>query len=152
MKSILLILLLHTSNYNSDINVVRELYLSAYINEDSCNNLGEKLNSIENNKEILIKGYQGCFYFIKCKFINNPIEKLIYFRKGKKLLETAIKEDPKSVELKFLRYSIQKNLPRFLSYHDNLEKDLNFVNENITSISNKEEQKFIMQSLKSITK
>ena len=152
MKSILFILLLHTSNYNSDINVVRELYLSAYINEDSCNNLGEKLNSIENNKEILLKGYQGCFYFIKCKFINNPIEKLIYFRKGKKLLETAIKEDPKSVELKFLRYSIQKNLPRFLSYHDNLEKDLNFVNENITSISNKEEQKFIMQSLKSITK
>ena len=152
MKSILLILLFHTSNYNSDINVVRELYLSAYINEDSCNNLGEKLNSIENNKEILIKGYQGCFYFIKCKFINNPIEKLIYFRKGKKLLETAIKEDPKSVELKFLRYSIQKNLPRFLSYHDNLEKDLNFVNENITSISNKEEQKFILQSLKSITK
>ena len=140
MKSLLLIILLNLSSYNSDINTIRKLYLSAHTNEYNCNNLGEKLTSIEDNPSILIKGYEGCFYFIKCKFINNPIEKLIYFRKGKKLLETAIKEDPKSVELKFLRYSIQKNLPRFLSYHDNLERDLNFVNANITSINNQEEQ------------
>ena len=152
MKSLLLIILLNLSSYNSDINTIRKLYLSAPTNEYNCNNLGEKLTSIEDNPSILIKGYEGCFYFIKCKFINNPIEKLIYFRKGKKLLETAIKEDPKSVELKFLRYSIQKNLPRFLSYHDNLERDLNFVNANITSINNQEEQKFIINSLKSITK
>ncbi|MBU46919.1 MAG: hypothetical protein CMD28_05755 [Flavobacteriales bacterium] len=152
MKSLLLIILLNLSSYNSDINTIRKLYLSAHTNEYNCNNLGKKLTFIEDNTSILIKGYEGCFYFIKCKFINNPIEKLIYFRKGKKLLETAIKEDPKSVELKFLRYSIQKNLPRFLSYHDNLERDLNFVNANITSINNKEEQKFIINSLKSITK
>ena len=152
MKSLLLIILLNLSSYNSDINTIRKLYLSAHTNEYNCNNLGEKLTSIEDNTSILIKGYEGCFYFIKCKFINNPIEKLICFRKGKKLLETAIKEDPKSVELKFLRYSIQKNLPRFLSYHDNLERDLNFVNANITNINNKEEQKFIINSLKSITK
>ena len=152
MKSILLIILLHLTGYNNDIDIIRKLYLSAHTNEYNCNNLGEKLTSIEDNTSILIKGYEGCFYFIKCKFINNPIEKLICFRKGKKLLETAIKEDPKSVELKFLRYSIQKNLPRFLSYHDNLERDLNFVNANITNINNKEEQKFIINSLKSITK
>ena len=152
MKSLLLIILLYTSNYNIDINTLRELYLSAYTSEANCNNLGEKLNRIENNNTTLIKGYKGCFYFIKCKFINNPIEKLIYFRKGKKLLETAIQEDSTSVELKFLRYSIQKNLPRFLSYHDNLEKDLNFVNQNIKSVNNKESQLFIINSLKSITK
>ena len=152
MKSLLLIILLYTSNYNIDIDSLRELYLSAYTSEANCNNLGEKLNRIENNNTTLIKGYKGCFYFIKCKFINNPIEKLIYFRKGKKLLETAIQEDSTSVELKFLRYSIQKNLPRFLSYHDNLEKDLNFVNQNIKSVNNKESQLFIINSLKSITK
>jgi len=152
MKSLLLIILLYTSNYNIDINSLRELYLSAYTSEANCNNLGDELNRIENNNTTLIKGYQGCFYFIKCKFINNPIEKLIYFRRGKILLETAIQEDSTSVELKFLRYSIQKNLPRFLSYHDNLEKDLNFVNQNIKNVNNKESQLFIITSLKSITK
>ena len=84
--------------------------------------------------------------------MNNPIEKLIYFNKGKELLEDAINQDPKSVELKFLRYSIQQNLPKFLLYHDNIEKDLNFVNRKIKSIKDKKVQKFISTSLESITK
>ena len=151
MKSILLIVLLHISIYSNDINTIRELYLSAYISESNCNSLGKELNSIKDNNSILIKGYEGCFYFIKCKFNNNAIEKLLYFNKGKKLLETAIKQDPKSVELRFLRYSIQKNIPRFLLYN-NLEKDLNFVNENIEYINDEEAQKFITNSLRSITK
>ena len=150
MKSILLIILLHISGDNSDINLIRTLYLSAYTNELHCDNLGEKLNTTENNTSILIKGYKGCFYFIKCKFINNPINKLIYFNKGKELLEEAIKQDPNSVELKFLRYSIQKHIPKFLFYSDNIQKDLNFVNENIKSIKNKDTQEFISNSLKSI--
>ena len=99
-----------------------------------------------------MQAYEGCFYFIKCQFINNPFEKLKYFKKGKELLETAIKEDPKSVELKLLRYSIQKNLPRFLLYYDNIEKDLNFVTENINSINDKKVQKFITTTLKSMSK
>ncbi len=152
MKSILLIILLHLSSYNSDIDIIRKLYLSSYTSESNCNTLGEKLNNLEGNTSILIKGYEGCFYFMKCKFINSPIDKLIYFKKGKKLLETAIEKDPKSVELRFLRYSIQKNLPKFLLYNHNLEKDLNFVNENIKTINDKEVQKFIINSLKSITK
>ena len=152
MKSILLIILLQFSSYNNDINIIRELYLSAYKSGSNCNNLGKKLNSIENNNSILINGYKGCFYFIKCKFNNNAIEKIIDFNKGKKLLEAAIKQEPKSVELRFLRYSIQKNLPRFLLYNNHLEKDLNFVNENIEYINDEEAQKFIIHSLKSITK
>ena len=151
MKSILLIILISLSVYSNDISIIRELYQSAYTSETNCNNLRDKLNSIEANNSILIKGYEGCFYFIKCKFVTNPIEKAIYFNKGKELLETAINQNPRSVELRFLRYSIQKNIPRFLLY-SNLEKDLSFVNENIEGIKDREAQKFIRNSLKSITK
>ena len=44
-----------------------------------------------------------------------------------------------------MRYSIQKNLPRFLLYNNHLEKDLNFVNENIEYINDEEAQKFIIK-------
>ena len=152
MKSILLILLINFSSYNHDIDTIRSLYLSAYISEKNCNNFREKIKNIENKNSILMQAYEGCFYFIKCQFINNPLEKFKYFKKGKELLETAIKEDPKSVELKLLRYSIQKNLPRFLLYYDNIEKDLNFVTENINSINDKKVQKFITTTLKSMSK
>ena len=152
MNAILVILLLNISGYNDDISIIRELYLEAYISESNCNDLGKELTSIGENASNLITGYEGCFYFIKCKFINSPINKFSYFNKGKKLLELAIKKDPKSVELKFLRYTIQKNIPKFLLYYDNIEKDLNFVNENIKNIKDRETQKFIMNSLKYIDK
>lgn len=144
-------MLLHLSGYNNDISIIRELYLSAYKSESNCNDLGKELKRTEKNTSILVEGYEGCFYFIKCQFINNPIERLISFNKGKELLESAIKQDPNSVELRFLRYSIQKNLPKFLLYN-NLEKDLIFVNENIKEIHDEEAQEFITTCLKSITK
>ena len=149
MRLTLLLILLNISTSDNDLQIIRALYLSAHSTESNCNNFGEKLASIEDSKSTLINGYQGCFYFIKCKFINNPIEKFSYFNKGKELLEAAIKQDPESAELRFLRFSIQKNIPSFLLYN-NLEKDLNFLNENITNINNKDVQEFIVESLKSM--
>ena len=150
MKSILLILLINFSSYNNDIQSVRKLFISAPISFSNCEKFGEKLKSINGESTVLLKGYEGCFYFIRCKFIDNPIKRIIYFNKGKKLLETAIKLEPYSIELKFLRYVIQKNLPKFLLYANNIEKDLNFVNENINKTKSMETKKYIYNSLNSI--
>jgi len=152
MKSTLLILMLSFYSSSNDLIIIRELYLTSYSSEENFNKFEKKITTIEENKSTLIKGYEGCLYFIKCKFISNPVDKFICFKKGKNMLEAAIKEEPKSVELRFLRYSIQKNLPRFLLYYESIEKDLIFVNENIKEISDKETEKFIVNSIESITK
>ena len=149
---LLLFLLINFSAINSGIDSVRALYLTAYINQENCEKFREKISKMENQNTSLIKGYKGCFYFIKCKFTNNPVKKIKYFDKGKHLLERAINDDPKSVELKFLRYSIQKNLPKFLLYYENIEKDLNFVKKNITNLKDEKTRKFITTSLKAISK
>ncbi len=152
MKSILLILLVNFSGYNNDIDTIRKLYLSAYLSEDNCDRFRSNISNTEKNKNtILIQGYKGCFYFIKCKFTNNPLKKLKYFDKGRELLESAIKKAPESVELKFLRYSIQKNLPKFLLYYENIEKDLNFVRKNISNIKDEKAQKFIANNIEAIS-
>ena len=152
MKSTLLIFLLSFYSSSNDLSSIRGLYLTSYSSEENCKKFEEKITTIQENKSTLIKGYEGCLYFIKCKFISNPVDKFICFKKGKKLLEAAIEEEPKSVELRFLRYSIQKNLPRFLLYYESIEKDFTFVNENIKEITDKETKKFIINSIKSITK
>ena len=118
---LLLLLLINFSAINSDIDSVRALYLTAYINQENCEKFRENISKIKNQNTNLMQGYEGCCYFIKSKFTNNPVKKLKYFDKGKHLLENAINDAPKSVELKFLRYSIQKNLPRFLLYYENIQ-------------------------------
>ena len=151
MKSVLLIIVFNLINYNNDIMLIRSLYSNASKSEYHCNKFGETINKKEDVSSILIKGYEACFYFIKCKFIDNPIEKISYFNKGKKLLESLIEENPDAIELRFLRYSIQKNLPRVLLYYDNIEKDLNFVRKNISNIKDEKAQKFIANSIEAIS-
>tara|TARA_B100000579_G_scaffold256853_1_gene211451 strand:- start:224 stop:673 length:450 start_codon:yes stop_codon:yes gene_type:complete len=149
LKSIILILIL---NLSYDIDSVRNLFLEAYISKSNCDQFGKKINELKHDQSILLKGYEGCYYFIKCKFTNNSMDKFFYFRKGKKILESSIKQKPDSIELRFLRYTIQKNLPRFLFYYNHIDKDLIFVINNINSIKDKKTQQYIKKSLESINK
>ena len=89
----------------------------------------EMLNSLEKieNPTLLERGYLGIAYMFKSRHSWNPILKLSYFKKGKNILEETISENPSNVELRFYRATIQKNIPSFLNYHDNLEKDKNFI-------------------------
>lgn len=70
-----------------------------------------------------IEGYQGAVKMISAKHWINPFKKLSYFKEGKQQLDNAIKKVPKDIELRYLRYGIQKNAPRFLNYSSNLEAD-----------------------------
>lgn len=57
----------------------------------------------------------------------NPISKLKTFNEGKKNLESAIKKEPYNPEIRFIRLSIQKNIPSFLGYKENIENDTEFL-------------------------
>lgn len=66
-------------------------------------------------------GYIGSGYFIKCNYLNNPWNKLKYFTIGKQKLELAIAQNKEHVELRYLRYTLQTNLPSLLRYNDKQE-------------------------------
>ena len=52
-----------------------------------------------------------------------PTNKLKYFNEGKNLLQKAIVSAPNNIELRFIRFSIQCNVPSFLGYNSNLAVD-----------------------------
>ena len=154
MRTIILLISLNPIfSYNvKEIDNIRSLYLQASTSEENCNKFGEIINNKSHNSSPLINGYKGCYYLIKCKFIKNPITKISYFKKGKKILEYAIKEFPDLIELRFIRYTIQIHMPKYLMYYHNIEKDINFVEKNIENIKDQETQYFIRSSLKNISK
>ena len=57
----------------------------------------------------------------------NPASKLKLFKKGHKLLEAAIEQDPNNTEFRFLRLMIQENAPGILGYKVDEEKDSEFI-------------------------
>lgn len=144
------ILLLSSASFaqNSSIEQVRELYRQSATNEDICKSLIHALQSYNEENKALLLGYKGSATMIMAKHVFNPYRKLTYFRKGRDMLQHAIKADRQNVELRFLRFSIQSNLPSFLGYNDHLESDKQFLQKSIPELTNVALKDYLISTLK----
>lgn len=100
---------------------VRNLYVKAATDENACNKLIKMLKQEENNP--LYLGYKGSAIMMMANHTFNPFQKLSYFKKGKSMLNRAIKKATRNAELRFLRLTAQLRAPAFLSYDDQIESD-----------------------------
>ncbi len=74
-------------------------------------------------KSTINRAYLGAAKALMAEVVSNPFTKLSYFNDGKKLIDQAIKIDPKNAELRCLRFMIQQNTPDFLNYSDDIKVD-----------------------------
>lgn len=124
MKKIILMLaavLLTVQAFATDLDYLRNNYGKAVQDNKLCQEL---INSLSKRTESHVHlGYLGAFQTIWANHTSNPLSKLKTFNKGKKNIEQAIKADPDNVELRFIRLSVQKNVPSFLGYKSNIKED-----------------------------
>lgn len=151
MIKYLFIVLLFTSNsilaQVSNVKDVRQLFHQATNNEDVCVKLINSLNSYNENNNPLFLGYRGGATMVMAKHAFNPFSKLSYFKKGKILLERAIKAEDSNVELRFLRYTIQTSVPGFLNYSGDKNADKQFLNKSLPDLKDLELKKIISSYL-----
>lgn len=88
-------------------------------------------NILKDNTSQEAKAYKAALFFMKAKFAFFPHNKFRYFISGKELLESTIKQSPNNVELKYIRFLFQMELPKILGYSNNTEEDFNFIIEKI---------------------
>ncbi len=69
------------------------------------------------------KAYFGVATAMYAEVAESVSEKIGYFNSGKDLLEEAIGLDWYNPEIRFLRFSVQAEVPFFLGYNDKLEDD-----------------------------
>lgn len=132
-KGVLLLLMLSSfTASNLSITEVRNAYEKAVYSEQVANELLDKLNSTNNNT---LLGYKGTVTMMMAKHVFSPYKKLNYFKAGKEILEQAILKEPLNIELRFLRFSIQSNSPKFLDYHSNLFSDKSFLLKEVKTIN-----------------
>jgi uncharacterized protein YcsI (UPF0317 family) len=132
---LVLILLLHfviPMKANEWIKI-RNLYEQAAIKEDAQLKLNKLL--LEKPLSSLSAGYKGANLMVSAKYTFNPIRKLSRFNRGKDLMEQALKNDPKSFELRYIRFTIQTNLPGFLGYSANVNMDKEFLISKLGAIA-----------------
>ena len=129
------------------ISEIRLQFHNSTSNEKTCKGLIAQLNPYNEKNNALLFGYRGGATMIMAKYVFNPFSKLSYFNKGRDMIEKAIQHDKNNVELRFLRYTIQTNVPAFLGYNDHKKSDRLFLSESIPSIKDSHLKKIIVSYL-----
>ncbi len=149
-NSLCFLLLFYSSLVFSNVPVIKDVRIMlhhATSNEKACNKLISLLVPFNETNNPLLFGYRGGATMLMAKHAFNPFSKLSYFKKGKLMLESAIKADLNNVELRFLRYTIQTNVPGFLNYNSDINLDRTFISQSLPKLKDQELQKIISEFL-----
>jgi hypothetical protein len=73
------------------------------------------------------KAYQGVATAMYAELTETVSEKIQYFNSGKDLLEQAVTADWYNPEIRFLRFSVQAEVPFFLGYNDKKQEDASII-------------------------
>jgi len=133
----------------NNLNQVRKSYIESAQSEENINKLISTCEEYKSKNDSVIYAYRTVADLMLMKYKYNPLYKLKLFTEYSRKLDLIVTNNFKNIEIRFLRYCVQKQTPRFLGYYDNLELDYQFIIQNI-DIQSKELQKYIRSTLKSL--
>ncbi len=105
---------------------------SCFSSIQGINEVERLINISENNLDnpvILAYYYTGKLMMLD--YSNNPFEKYKVFKTKTKQMDSIVRTNPKNIEIRLLRYALQKNSPYFLKYSSDLRSDLNYIKSNL---------------------
>ncbi len=127
----------------SDLSEARQLYLRSAEEEAAAEELLQFAEAKQDKP--LFLGYKAAAEMMLAKHVINPLSKMSHFNRGKKAIAKAIEAKPSSLELRFLRFSVQSETPDFLGYKDNLEEDKKILFSGIESVKDVELKRMILE-------
>ena len=107
-------------------------YVNAVNSKSICTN---SIAVLESDNSPIAAGYRGALTIVLAKHTDNVFKKWNYFQQGKILLEESVRRSPNNVELRFLRLSIQYNIPAILAYRSEIADDKKYIISHLSEIS-----------------
>lgn len=121
-------------------------------NIDNLEQAEHFMELLKNETSPEAKGYNAAMNFMKSRYVTFPFTKLKYFKEGKNELDEVIKNNPGNVEIRYLRFLMQKQIPEFLGYHENIKEDFLMIVKGLNMSNLKHEQKVKMLQNMLLTK
>ena len=116
-------ILAYMSPYNPA--ALRHQYEQAAANKEA----GEKFYNLLHDykaQDALVLGYKAASEAIKARDAS-MLNKLTYVQQAAQTFEQAVSLDPANAEIRFLRFSVESNLPAFLGLSKHVEEDKAFL-------------------------
>jgi hypothetical protein len=126
MKLLILVMYVLFAAQQSPLVEARHLYASSALEKNALFKLAELVTTAKPHDQPILSCYAGAAQIIMAKYAPNLFTKFSCFNKGRRLMEEAIAKDTACFEMRYLRLSIQSNLPSFLGFHDQIGADQYF--------------------------
>lgn len=135
MKSALILILIFlplfqtvSGNLSSsyDVAQLRGLYRQA--SEDSkAGELFCQVMQAYDGKDPVVLAYKAAAEAIEAKYATMVVSKLRHLKASAKLFEQAVEINASNAEIRFLRYTVESNVPRYLKMSQHLSEDKKIV-------------------------
>src|SRR5680860_760206 len=90
-----------------DLETVRQDYRKASVSEEATKTLYDDLTAIGQNDAPVLVAYKGAVTTMMAEYAEGIKNKKSFFKEGRDLLEYAIETEPKNVEIRCIRLSVQ---------------------------------------------
>ena len=122
---VLLISFTSTLTVNAQLDYMRTLYFGASNDEGIKKYYNTAVVTPEQSP--VIKAYKGVAIAMYAGVASGVDEKFSYFGKGKKLIEEAIQGDFYNPEIRFLRLTVQAEVPWIVGYSGDISADAGII-------------------------
>lgn len=75
--------------------------------------------------------YNGAAHTAKAKYLGNVFSKYSQAKKGLGIMDKAVQKSPKNVEVRFVRYCTESNIPSVMPFTSHVEQDKTFIINNL---------------------
>lgn len=82
-------------------------------------------------EDALVLAYKAASIALQARNCMMPHKKISYANESMRIFSEAIKMAPQNIEVRYLRYCIQTNIPSFLGLSKNLSEDKKFILDNL---------------------
>lgn len=150
MKNVVAVTFLLISQFifaqKNDLIQLRETCFRAFVENDPSE-FFKKINQPNQINSPILTAYKSIAILFEAKRAFSPFEKIRFFNTGKNLLEYSIYTDKLNLELRFLRFCVQTNLPFFLGYSRDIKGDKEFILTNWNYLEDKDLKERIKTSM-----
>ena len=147
--SLLIILLISNVMFSQNLKEYRALLKTGEYSEKAAKTLIEKSSTAyQDTKKPIYAGFLAVGKFFMAKHVFNPLKKMSYFNEGKKILETAVKNEPDNLEVRLMRLITQESVPKILGYYQNIAEDRAFLTRSYKNTNDEDLKIYIKDYLK----
>ena len=133
MRSILMFafVILGLKSHAATMQDIRDLLEVASTDEASNQRLVDLTKSYTLKENPVLYAYHAAGVMTMANHVYWPGTKLDYFNEGKEKLEKAVNFALTNVEIRFIRYCVQKGSPSMLGYTDDISEDKKYILKHI---------------------